>query len=805
VRRLQAPLADARRSAADALRLAPARVAAVRPPRTWEGWAVIALLALALGTRLWDLGGRVLHYDEVLHALYSWNFAVGEGYQHNPLTHGPFLFHAGAATYKIIGASDFAARLLPALFGAALVISPWLFRRELGRFGALAVSLFLLISPTILYFSRFMRNDVYMAVWAVALLALALRYMERPRRRLLFAWAVIWALAFATKESAFFLAGMFGLLLLILAARPLWEWVRNLRPLSRTGPASDLLIVMGTLTLPMWAPAAGLFQRFTGAILVNPDLNNPRVQSGELFRAEGVTGQPIGGAIYAAVFLVLALTAVSVVVGTAWNRRVWPLLFAAFAAVWLLLFTSLFSNWQGFLTGIWGSLGYWIAQQGVERANQPWYYYVIGLSVYEFLIAGLAVAGGVCLLARRRSLFDVVIVCWAALSFAIYSLAGERMPWLLTGIALPIAFVAGRAAGLVAERVAEGAVPALTLAFAGGAALGAAAPYAAIRAMVSDDPAAEPGFWAACAVIVIVAAAFAEARIRAFRARRRAHRETTAQPAQPPAPSAARAARRTSAPRQTRRRRAEPPAPRRSPLRRAAAVAARLGAPLRFAARTLPRLAPRFSPGLAVFTLGLLTAAAGMTVFFSVRASYSHASYERPRELLVYSQTGQEARYALQCIESASESAGLRRDGARVLVDEHDNLQWQWRWYLRGRPFFTRNLNSSPLETPPDAEFVLMSQWSEDANAAQMENYVHTGEMHTLWWFNNATYAGLTPGKILDGAASRDGWRMAIDYLMSRRVGTEMQYARSAFYVRSDLAPFAEDCLSLRYAQESDA
>ena len=797
MRTLRTALAEAWRSAAFAMRLAPARIAAVRPPRTWEGWAVLVLIALALGTRLWDLGGRVLHYDEVLHALYSWTYSTGGGYQHNPLTHGPFLFHAGAATYKIIGASDFAARLLPALFGAALVATPWLFRRELGRFGALAVSLFLLISPTILYFSRFMRNDVYMAVWAVVLLALALRYLERPRGWMLFAWAAVWALAFATKESAFFLAGMFGLLLFLLAARPLWEWVRNDRPLSRTGPASDLLIVMGTLILPMWAPAAGLFQRFAGVILVNPDLNDPRVQSGDLFRAEGVTGQPIGGAIYIAGFLVIFLLAVSVVVGMAWNRRRWPFLFATFAAVWLLLFTSVFTNWQGFLTGMWGSLGYWIAQQGVERANQPWYYYVIGLSVYEFLIAAPAVAGGACLLARRRrSLFDVVIVAWAALSFVIYSMAGERMPWLLTGIALPIAFVAGRAAGLMAERAVEAARPAL--AYGAGIALGAAVPYAAIRWMTADDPAGEPGFWVASALIAVVLAAFAEMRIRAFRARRRAERETSAAPA---APVGGRAARRAGgAVRQ------QPGAARSlrsgSPLRRAGRTLALAAAPFRAVAGRIPRA----SPGAALLTLGVLTAAAGMTVFFSARAAYSHASYERPRELLVYSQTGQEARYALQCIERAAEAAGLGREGARVLVDEYDNLQWQWRWYLRSRPgFSTRDIKNTPLESPPDAEFVLMSQWSEEDNAAQMETYTRAGEMHTLWWFNNATYAGLTPGKILSGAASREGWRSAADYLMSRRVGTEMQYARSAIYVRNDLAEFADGCTDLRYFQESDA
>ena len=37
----------------------------------WEKWAYLAIISVALGTRLWDLGGRSLHYDEILHAYYS--------------------------------------------------------------------------------------------------------------------------------------------------------------------------------------------------------------------------------------------------------------------------------------------------------------------------------------------------------------------------------------------------------------------------------------------------------------------------------------------------------------------------------------------------------------------------------------------------------------------------------------------------------------------------------------------------------------------------------------------------------------
>ena len=596
------------RASIGAVKGAPAqtwkKVAGIRPPRTWEGWAILALLAAALATRLWDLGGRALHYDEILHAWYSWLYATGGGYAHNPLTHGPLLYHVGAATYQAIGSGEFAARLAPALFGAALVVMPWLFRKELGRYGALAASLFLLASPTVLYFARFMRNDIYMAVWAVALLAVALRYMERPRPGLLFAWAALWALTFASKESAFFLVGMFGLLLPARSAPALVQWVRGQRRLSETGAAADLLIVMGTLTLPMWAPIAGLAQDVFGFVLVNPDGNHPLVQSGELFRADTHTGAPVGGALYIAAFIVLGLAAISVALGMTWDRRRWPLLFGTFAGVWLLLFTSLFSNWQGFFTGLWGSLGYWIAQQGVERANQPWYYYTIGLSVYEFAIITPTLVGTVYLLARRRSTFDVAIVGWAWLSFAIYSFAGERMPWLLTGIAVPCAFVAGRVAGMLAEQAAG-----------------------------------------------------------LFGSRRGTH-----------------------------------PHPNPLPEGEGTGKAGGEGTGKAEGEGTgKAQGRSRLSAYLAVLALGVLLAAFGMTTFVSARASYSYEGFERPRELLVYSQTGQETPYAAECIERLAASAGLSRESIRILSDEHDNFAWQWRWYLRDYPWVTyRTLNTDP-------------------------------------------------------------------------------------------------------------
>ncbi len=647
-------------------------------PRTREAWAYVALIAVALATRLWDLGGRSLHYDEILHAWYSWRFAEGIGYSHTPLTHGPFLYHAGAATYSLLGASDLTARLLPALFGVALVGLPYALRRELGRYGALATAAFLLVSPSLLYFGRFMRNDIYMAVWALALAAVIFRYRERPRTWLLFAWAVLWAFAFSTKESAYLLAGTFGLFLLIVAAPALWEWAKSKRRLSNVGPEGDLFVVLGTLTLPLFAPLVGLAQGVLGIVLVNPDPNDPRVRSGELARAAAETGAPADGALFIAAFLVLACGAIAVMVGRSWDRRRWPLLAAAFIAVWLPLFTSMFTNWQGFFTGLWGSLGYWMAQQGVERANQPMHYYVLGLATYEFLVVVPAIAGSAWLLARSREAFDRFIVGWAALAFALFTIAGERMPWLLVGITLPLAVVAGRTVGLLLERAAA--------------------------------PPRPDG----------------QARGRAFGAR-------------------------------------------------------------------LP----------AWIALGALALAAVGTAAVAVRASYSYEGFERPRELLVYSQTGQETKYAAECIARLAGESGLGRDGLRILVDESDTFVWQWRWYLRDYPWTTyQNLREAPLDAESGAadsfEVAMMSRAVEAGSAAGLEGFERVGELRHLWWFPNYAYNRLTLSAVLSGALSREGWGVALDYFIDREFDSAMQSAFGVVYVRSDLAGLAPGCAALR-------
>lgn len=71
-----------------------------------------------------------------------------------PSAWSPLLVSADLASFGILQASDFTARLLPALVGISLPILPWFWRRQLGRIGAIAAAVILAISPAFLMFSR---------------------------------------------------------------------------------------------------------------------------------------------------------------------------------------------------------------------------------------------------------------------------------------------------------------------------------------------------------------------------------------------------------------------------------------------------------------------------------------------------------------------------------------------------------------------------------------------------------------------------------------------------------------------------
>ena len=199
---------------------APPAVAAravSRPvPRVTVELAVYAALVLiALAMRLALLGDKPLHHDESLHATYTWYLFTGHGYKYDPLMHGPFQFLVTTAVFTLVGVSDFTTRLLPALLGSAIVFLPYLL-----RYGALFLSLVLLLSPSFLYFSRFYRNDIYVAFFTLGMVACYWRFLEDRRLRWLIGIFALGSLSFTAKENTYITTFIFGLYVLGVMA---WE------------------------------------------------------------------------------------------------------------------------------------------------------------------------------------------------------------------------------------------------------------------------------------------------------------------------------------------------------------------------------------------------------------------------------------------------------------------------------------------------------------------------------------------------------------------------------------------------------
>src|SRR5262245_427502 len=185
----------------------------------WETVFYLGVFVVALLTRLVNLGDRVASHDESLHMTYSYNLYKRGDFQHTPLMHGPVLFHAVAFMYLLFGDSDFTARLYPAILGIIMVLMPKiLFERWLGKFGAMASSILILISPMLLYHARYIREDTPSIFFTLIMVYAVFSYLDgaKPRQaRYLIVLSAATLLSLASKEVGFIYVGVFGLALTI--------------------------------------------------------------------------------------------------------------------------------------------------------------------------------------------------------------------------------------------------------------------------------------------------------------------------------------------------------------------------------------------------------------------------------------------------------------------------------------------------------------------------------------------------------------------------------------------------------------
>ena len=494
---------------------------------SWLSWEVvmfIAILILATITRFYDLGARAMSHDESLHTYFSYLLSQGQGYQHNPMMHGPLQFHLIGLTYFLFGSSDFTSRIPAATFGVLGIAAIWLWRRYLGKVGTLVAASLALISPFLSYYSRYTREDSYIALSFFLMLYAVLRYFESGEHKYFYLIAGSFVIHYLTKETSFIYNAE---MLIVMALLFIWSLVRNkweeashyrnfmitlfisIGSLAATlvaflakhnadkaakdaadkalaAPAPDLTIYIaifgGLFLLTLAAAIYFLVKGYSlekvrqlrsfNLLIVFGTLVLPMLSA---FPVAMIGWDPVDytndGLIHTATFLV-PIILITILIGLWWKREVWLKMAMVFWAPYILFYTTFFTNGSGFFTGVVGSLGYWLSQQGVERGSQPGYYYwLIMIPLYEFLPAIASIAAIWFGIANRkrylniaspvettqeynpRSLVFILLAYWAIMSTVAFSIAGEKMPWLTFHMALPMVLLAGWFIGKLIEKI----------------------------------------------------------------------------------------------------------------------------------------------------------------------------------------------------------------------------------------------------------------------------------------------------------------------------------------------------------------
>ncbi|WP_049985431.1 flippase activity-associated protein Agl23, partial [Halobellus rufus] len=163
--------------------------------------AVFAVVAVGLALRVVDLGGRPFHWDEARVGYWSLRFLDTGAFQYRPVAGGPLLYHPDRALFAVFGVSERLARLPVAALGAALPLVALLFRDRLDDLETVLLAALLAFHPVLLYYSRFLRGDVPLALFGLAFVGFAVRAWDRRSRRDAYAAAV--ALPLAASASGF--------------------------------------------------------------------------------------------------------------------------------------------------------------------------------------------------------------------------------------------------------------------------------------------------------------------------------------------------------------------------------------------------------------------------------------------------------------------------------------------------------------------------------------------------------------------------------------------------------------------------
>jgi uncharacterized protein (TIGR03663 family) len=370
-------------------------------------WIAFGILLVAAALRLPELGLNPFHHDEGVNGFFTTNLVRDGIYRYDPANyHGPTLYYFALVSEILFGLTTEAMRLVPVVFGIALVGLVLPLRRYLGSIAVLVAAALLAVSPGAVYVSRYFIHETLVVAFTAGLFAAGVFYLDRREAKYLLAGAVAGALLFTTKETAVITVGV---LLIAVGVANLYLRLRSGEGTARAGRR------------PALAPAPRAESR-AESVWINGVEYRPakatRARGGGSSDSLAIPGERLAGA--AVVFLV----------------------------IYILLFSSFFTNFPEGLSDSMAAYLFWF-QHGDATQIQPVQQYLQWMIPIEAPILILGVVGGLIAAIRMVSRLWVIIGLWALGITLAFSIIQYKTPWIILNMLLPLALLAGLAVSVL--------------------------------------------------------------------------------------------------------------------------------------------------------------------------------------------------------------------------------------------------------------------------------------------------------------------------------------------------------------------
>ncbi len=170
---------------------------------TTEYLFVFLIISIGFFLRYYHVDIRPVHHDESLHGMYSLYYLenpIVNFYKYDPLLHGPMLYHTLPWFFWALGVTKFALRLPAVLIGTILLLFPLFLKNHLSKGMVFILLILMAISPTLTYWSRFIRHDSFVLFGLFVMIGGCFSPIK-PLKAILIGLGL--AIQFSAKENSF--------------------------------------------------------------------------------------------------------------------------------------------------------------------------------------------------------------------------------------------------------------------------------------------------------------------------------------------------------------------------------------------------------------------------------------------------------------------------------------------------------------------------------------------------------------------------------------------------------------------------